>query len=35
MQAVFHGHYMVVEYLLAAGADPEIGRPVTSTIAQN
>lgn len=25
MQAVFHGHYMVVEYLLAAGADPEIG----------
>jgi len=25
MQAVFHGHYIVVEYLLAAGADPEIG----------
>ena len=25
MQAVFHGHYRVVEYLLSAGADPEIG----------
>ncbi|KAL5248762.1 hypothetical protein ACHWQZ_G017821 [Mnemiopsis leidyi] len=25
MQAVFHGHYRVVEYLLSAGADPELG----------